>query len=74
MNLANSESDHVGATGTLDSQGKPHGVSSKGNLDHRPNEDGSLPRALTEDVSKARPHTQAEEEQVKLLQEKKGQQ
>lgn len=40
---------------------------------HRANEDGGLPRALTEDVSKARPHTQAEEEQVRLLQESKGQ-
>jgi hypothetical protein len=70
---ANSKTEHVGATGTMDSNGRAHGVSDTGNMDHRPNEDGGLPKALTEDVSKALPHTQAEEEQVKLLQEKKGQ-
>ncbi|EUC50137.1 hypothetical protein COCMIDRAFT_82508 [Bipolaris oryzae ATCC 44560] len=68
-----SRSKHVGATGTLDSAGMAHGVSDRGHLAHRANEDGGLPRALTEDVSKARPHTQAEEEQVRLLQESRGQ-
>ena len=69
----NSEPEHVGATGTLDSAGVAHGVSDREHLAHRANEDSGLPRALTEDVSKARPHTQAEEEQVRLLQESKGQ-
>ncbi|RAR07098.1 hypothetical protein DDE82_003040 [Stemphylium lycopersici] len=53
-----------GATGTKDSSGEVHGVSDKGNTEHRPNEDGSLPRALTEDVSKAVPHSQAQEDQT----------
>ncbi|KAF5851252.1 hypothetical protein GGP41_004064 [Bipolaris sorokiniana] len=69
----NSRNKHVGATGTLDSAGVAHGVSDREHLAHRANEDSGLPRALTEDVSKARPHTQAEEEQVRLLQESKGQ-
>jgi hypothetical protein len=51
-----------GATGTKNSQGQVVGGTDQGNLEHRPNEDGSLPKALTEPVSKAVPHSEAQEE------------
>jgi hypothetical protein len=38
------------------------GGTDKGDLEHRPNEDGSLPKALTEERSKAIPHSQASEQ------------
>jgi hypothetical protein len=37
-------------------------------MEHRPNEDGSLPKALTEDRSKAVPHSQASEDEARKLQ------
>jgi len=67
MIIANSRPEHAGATGTKDSSGEVHGGSGKGNIEHRPNEDGSLPKALTEDVSKAVPHSQAQEDQVNAM-------
>ncbi|EOA82178.1 uncharacterized protein SETTUDRAFT_23420 [Exserohilum turcica Et28A] len=68
-----SRNKHEGATGTKESHGKAHGVSDEGNLDHRPNEDGHLPKALIEPVSKAIPHSQAAEEELKELPRNKGQ-
>jgi hypothetical protein len=38
-------------------------------MEHRPNEDGSLPKALTEERSKAVPHSQASEAEVQKLQD-----
>ena len=43
------------------------GGTDKGHMEHRPNEDGSLPKALTEDRSKAIPHSQASEEEARKL-------
>lgn len=53
----------LGATGTSESSGGRKGTdgvisgTGKNDLDHRANEDGSLPKALTEDRSKAVPHS-----------------
>ncbi|KAI0615123.1 hypothetical protein TUN205_00684 [Pyrenophora tritici-repentis] len=62
-----------GATGTKNSHGEVIGGSGTGDLAHRPNEDGSLPKALTEDRSRAVPHTQAEEAQLNEIQGHQGQ-
>ncbi|KAF1944488.1 hypothetical protein EJ02DRAFT_371334 [Clathrospora elynae] len=63
--MKDSSRNHTdGATGT---RSGPHGdvvgSTGKGDLEHRPNEDGSLPKALTEDRSKAIPHSQIQENQ-----------
>jgi hypothetical protein len=49
------------------------GGTDKGHMEHRPNEDGSLPKALTEDRSKAQPHSQAAEEAVAHLKHSRDQ-
>ncbi|CAN9087887.1 hypothetical protein CC77DRAFT_1060033 [Alternaria alternata] len=60
-------SGNHGATGTKDPSGHVVGGTDKGHMEHRPNEDGSLPKALTEDRSKAIPHSQASEEEARKL-------
>ncbi|KAI4615977.1 hypothetical protein J4E83_006646 [Alternaria metachromatica] len=60
-------SHNEGATGTKDPSGHVVGGTDQGNMEHRPNEDGSLPKALTEDKSRAVPHSQASEEEAKKL-------
>jgi len=61
-------SGNHGATGTKDSSGHVVGGTDKGHMEHRPNEDGSLPKALTEDRSRAVPHSQASEAEAQKLQ------
>ncbi|CAO2650700.1 Nn.00g019920.m01.CDS01 [Neocucurbitaria sp. VM-36] len=59
----------IGATGTTSSSGGRKGTdgvisgTGKGDLDHRANEDGGLPKALTEDRSKAEPHSSLHDNQ-----------
>ncbi|KAG9186542.1 hypothetical protein G6011_09650 [Alternaria panax] len=66
-------SGNHGATGTKDSSGRVVGGTDKGHMEHRPNEDGSLPKALTEDRSRAVPHSQASEEEAQKLLSEQGQ-
>ncbi|KAF1831882.1 hypothetical protein BDW02DRAFT_632507 [Decorospora gaudefroyi] len=66
--------NNEGATGTKNPSGHVVGSSDKGDMEHRPNEDGSLPKALTEDRSKAVPHSQAQEKAVSHSEEHKDQQ
>jgi hypothetical protein len=49
--------DLTGNTGNRTGTDGAIGTSGEGNLAHRENEDGSLPKALTEDKSKAVPHS-----------------
>ena len=59
----------VGATGTTGHSGGRVGTdgviagTGKGDLDHRQNEDGGLPKALTEERSKAEPHSSLHDNQ-----------
>jgi hypothetical protein len=62
-----------GATGTKNSQGQVVGGTDQGHLEHRPNEDGSLPKALTEPISKAVPHSEAQEEALSQYNDQEGQ-
>ncbi|RMZ68932.1 allergen [Pyrenophora seminiperda CCB06] len=67
------DSHDMKATGTNNSHGEVIGGSGSGDLAHRPNEDGSLPKALTEDRSRAVPHTAAEEAKLNEIQGREGQ-